>query len=211
MRVLKARHKEAADFLGSYLPSLPHGGIFFPTRDPLPLGENVMVEIRFPELTDRMVVRGQVVWRQAGRHRQKIRAGVGIEFLAGEAKKRDFLLAMARGEMNAEVAQRKFRRVPVEWRVDWRVKEERVQFSAVLDDIGAGGAFLRTPRLQDEGTALVIDLLPPGAAAPLSIEARVAWTRGGSGEEGVGVEFRCRDTGGLRRLKELVRRLESQA
>ena len=48
------------------------------------------------------------------------------------------------------------------------------------------------------------------AAAPLSIEGRVAWARQEPGLEGIGVEFRCRDTGGLRRLKELVRRLEGE-
>jgi len=46
---------------------------------------------------------------------------------------------------------------------------------------------------------------------PLDIEARVAWRRADPGNEGLGIEFRCRDTGGLRRLKELVRRLEQTA
>jgi hypothetical protein len=59
------------------------------------------------------------------------------------------------------------------------------------------------------GTQVVLELLPPGGAVSLSIEARVVWTRVEPGSEGLGVEFRCRDTGGLRRLKEMVRRLET--
>ena len=43
---------------------------------------------------------------------------------------------------------------------------------------------------------------------PLEIAGRVAWTRHTEGEEGIGVEFKARDAGGTRRLKELVRRLE---
>ena len=77
-----------------------------------------------------------------------------------------------------------------------------------LDDIGAGGAFIRSVSPPQPGTPLVLEVLPPGAAVPLSIEGRVAWARQDPGAEGFGVEFRCRDTGGLRRLKELVRRLE---
>lgn len=206
MRILKARYRTSADFLSHYQPSFPHGGLFFPTREDIPLGEPVVVEIRFPELFDRLLVRGFVAWRRAARRRLKIRAGIGIEFLPTEERKRDFLLAVARGELGGRQPQRRYRRVPVEWRVDCRVKQDRARFTAVLDDIGAGGAFLRTTMLKPEGTPLVIDVLPPGAAVPLSIEARVAWARQGSG---VGVEFRWRDLGGLRRLRELVRRLEA--
>ena len=41
-----------------------------------------------------------------------------------------------------------------------------------------------------------------------AIAGKVAWTRHTTGEEGLGVEFKTRDAGGTRRLKELVRRLE---
>ena len=52
--------------------------------------------------------------------------------------------------------------------------------------------------------------MPPGATAPQVIEGRVAWARNTPGAEGVGVEFRCRDIGGMRRLRELVKRIERQ-
>ena len=51
-------------------------------------------------------------------------------------------------------------------------------------------------------------MTPPGSLRPLEIAGRVAWTRHTEGEEGIGVEFKARDAGGTRRLKELVRRLE---
>jgi hypothetical protein len=55
---------------------------------------------------------------------------------------------------------------------------------------------------------VILDLTAPGGERTLSIEARVAWTRHTPGEEGIGVEFRCRDTGGARLLQEIVRRIE---
>jgi hypothetical protein len=40
------------------------------------------------------------------------------------------------------------------------------------------------------------------------IEGRVAWRRNAPEEPGAGVEFRCRDIGGMRRLRELIKRIE---
>lgn len=209
MRVLKVRYRSGREFLDAYQSAFLYGGLFYPTREAIPLGESVVIEVRFPELEDRVLLRGFVAWRRQGRYRVGQRAGVGVEFLAAERHKKDFLLEVARGEVARAVAPRRHRRLPIEVRVDWRVKEERSRHTAMLDDIGPGGAFLRTREMQPEGTPVVIEVVPPGAAAPLSIEGRVAWSRQSPGEEGLGVEFRCRDTGGLRRLKELVRRLES--
>jgi Tfp pilus assembly protein PilZ len=207
-RMLKVRYRNGGEFLDHYQSSFLYGGLFYPTREAVALGTPVVLEVRFPELEDRMILRGFVAWRRQGRYRLGQRAGLGIEFLAAERLKRDFLLSVARGEMAREVAPRRHRRLPIELRVDWRVKDARDRHSATLDDIGPGGAFLRTRDLAPEGTSLVIEVVPPGGAAPLAIEGRVAWSRESPGEEGLGVEFRCRDTGGLRRLKELVRRLE---
>jgi hypothetical protein len=58
------------------------------------------------------------------------------------------------------------------------------------------------------GTEIVLDIMPPSGLRPLAIAGKVAWTRHTTGEEGLGVEFKTRDAGGTRRLKELVRRLE---
>lgn len=208
MRILRVRYRSAAEFLSQYQPSFLHGGVFYPTREAVPLGEAVIIEVRFPELVDRILLRGFVAWRRQGRHRSKTRAGLGVEFLEAERHKRDFLLAFARGELPSAVVQRRHRRLPIDLRVDWRVKEDRSHHQSTLDDIGPGGAFIRTREFQPAGTSIVLEVVPPGAVSPLSIEGRVAWARQSPGEEGLGVEFRCRDTGGLRRLKELVRRLE---
>lgn len=204
MRILKARFGDGGELLRHYLPSLPEGGLFFATREALPEGTPVAVEVRFPELRGRVMLRGAVAWRRAGRHRTKLRAGVGVAFNPAEERKRDFLLAAAR---NGEAANaRRHRRLPVSLDVAFRVAgagERRGR----LDNIGAGGALIATDEPLAPGTELVLDVTPPGGLLPLAIAARVAWARP---EEGCGVAFRCRDAGGARRLRELVRRLETQ-
>ena len=209
MRILVARYRSTEELLERYLAQFEHGGIFYPTREGIPLGEYLIVDFRIPNLRDKLLVRGMVAWRRPGRRRTGVRAGIGIEFLSSEVAKKDFLLGLAAKEVDDLTGQRRYRRLPTEIRVDWRIPETPTRRLSQLDDIGPGGAFIRTRELQDIGTAVVLEVLPPGAHAPIAIEGRVAWNSRLPGHEGVGVEFRWRDSGGLRRLKELVRRIET--
>lgn len=208
MRLLVARFRSGAELLERTLKR-ENGGLFLPTRRVIEPGEPVLVDVRLAELRDHLLVRGVVVERQRGRRSGGVRAGLFVEFLASEAGKRDHLLALAQGQVAAGAAgQRRHRRLPIELRVDWRVPNQTERHISLVDDIGIGGAFLRTRELPEAGTPVVIELRPPGANTPQPIEGRVAWRRSTPGHEGVGVEFRCRDIGGMRRLRELVRRIE---
>jgi uncharacterized protein (TIGR02266 family) len=207
MRILRARYRSGEEFLRHYQPSLAGGGVFFPTREAIPLGTPVIVEFRFPGLCNKQLLRGFVAWRRAGKHRTKLRAGLGVEFLQTEAKRRDFVIAVAKGEI-VEMITRRHRRLPVTLVANWRVICDRDTHHSHVEDIGPGGAFLRTTDFLPPGTEIVLDVTPPGSLRPLEIAAKVCWTRHTEGEEGIGVEFKARDAGGTRRLKELVRRLE---
>jgi uncharacterized protein (TIGR02266 family) len=207
MRILRARYRGGDEFMRHYQPSLVGGGVFFPTREAIPLGTPVIVEVRFPGLCNKQLLRGFIAWRRAGKHRTKLRAGLGIEFLAAESKRRDFVIAVAKGEI-VEMITRRHRRLPVTLVANWRVICDRDQHHSHVEDIGPGGAFLRTTEFLPPGTEIVLDVTPPGSLRPLEIAAKVCWTRHTEGEEGIGVEFKSRDAGGTRRLKELVRRLE---
>jgi Tfp pilus assembly protein PilZ len=209
MRLLLARFRSGAEFLERYDATLEHGGMFYPTRRNLEPGTVVLIDVRMAEVRDHVLIRGVVVSRQRGRRLERQRAGLMIEFLASEEGKRDHLLRLARGESIPDAAaQRRHRRLPVELRVDWRVPTSSERHISLAGDIGTGGAFLRTPVQPAQGTPVVIELRPPGGTAAQSIEGRVAWVSQAPGHEGVGIEFRCRDIGGMRRLRELVRRIE---
>src|SRR5260370_7530836 len=82
MRILKAHFASGAEFIEQYLPALAAGGIFFPTRRPLAIGEPVVVSIRLGKRRSPMLLRGHVVWRRPGKHRTNTKAGIGIGFLA---------------------------------------------------------------------------------------------------------------------------------
>jgi type IV pilus assembly protein PilZ len=210
MTILKAHFATGAAFLDSYLADLANGGIFFPTRKPLALGEAVVISIRLGKRRSPMLLRGLVAWRRPGKHSTKTKAGIGIEFLPTEAQTREYLLSVARGDSSEQLARR-HQRLPVELPVTWQVPGELRDNRGTLLDIGRGGAFVRTGEPVPADPDVVLMVSPPGAEIAMPLSARIAW-RGRNdvgGEHGFGVEWKARDAGGNRRIKELVRRIEA--
>ena len=211
MTILKAQFPTGTGFLERFLPELANGGIFFPTRRLLAIGEQVAVAIRLGRRRSPTLIRGKVVWRRPGKHSTKIKAGIGIEFLETEAQSRDYLLGVARGDAEEMVARR-HQRLPVELPVMWQVQGVLQDKAGILRDIGRGGAFVKTANEQPlpaEGD-VVLMVSPPGAEVAMPLSARVAWKGHPGGEHGFGVEWKARDAGGTRRIKELVRRIEAR-
>lgn len=210
MTILKAHFANGPAFLEHYLRELGNGGIFFPTRKPLAIGEGVVVSIRLGKRRSPTLVRGQVVWRRPGKHSTKIKAGIGIEFLTTEGQTRNYLVSVAKGD-STEMMSRRHQRLPVELPVLWQVPGALQDNAGILRDIGRGGAFVKT-RTEDplpDETDVVLKVSPPGAEIAMPLQARVAWRGHPGGEHGFGVEWKARDAGGTRRIKELVRRIEA--
>jgi len=66
------------------------------------------------------------------------------------------------------------------------------ELTLVGADLSAGGTFLRCDVLLEPGETLALQFHPPGATAPLSAQARVAWVRRFAEEgtlPGMGIEF----------------------
>jgi len=208
MNILKAHLRSVTEFLDRYLPDLPTGGLFIPTRKPMTIGESVVVSLRLGPRSSTVLMRGSVAWRRPGKHRTKIQAGIGIEFLETESKTRDYLLSVARGDSNV-MSARRHQRLPLDLPVLWQVPGARQENTGVLRDIGRGGAFVMTEQTLDGETDVVLMMAPPGAEVAMPVAARIAWINPDrSSEPGFGVAWKARDAGGGRRIKELVRRME---
>lgn len=207
VQTLIAKYSSGPVLIEAYQWQFLHGGIFVPTRAGPDLGSQVIVDVRLPELKTSTLLRGYVAWRRPAHQGRRLRSGVGVEFLPSERRKRDYLLAVARGEV-VDMAQRRYRRVPVDLPIGWRSKSDTSLMSDTIDDISERGAFIRTRNFRPVGSVVLLEFLPPGSQASITIQGRVAWTHHTEGEEGIGVTFSCRDAGGARRLRELVRRLE---
>jgi type IV pilus assembly protein PilZ len=198
------------EFLAGYDATLPHGGVFCPTRRKANKGAPATVKVNLGRRQPPLVIAGRVVWRRPGRHLQKIRAGICVEFLPTEKAKIDYLLDLAKaGE--AVRSRRRHERLPVEIPVNWHLPGSGAPARGILRDIGRGGAFVRSNSPVPSDAEVVLELSPPGAQVAMAFTARVAWTAAQGGEPGFGVEWRARDAGGGKRIRELVRRLTSAA
>ncbi len=180
--------------------------MFVPTTTPLAEGDVVVVEVASPQLPNRVLVRGEVLaWRPA-RPRLRIRAGAHIRATRGEATKLAFLDDAMTGTLRP--ARRRQSRLPVSMPVRYRVDGTTGWHDAELRELSTGGALIaaapaRPPPL---ATKLTLEVEIPGSSAPLAIAATVEYA-GAAGTSGL--RFRARDSAGLRRLQELMRRVRS--
>jgi Tfp pilus assembly protein PilZ len=205
MQILKARFRGRDDFMEAYQNDRPHGALFVATTTPLDTSEDVIVELVCDGLPNKVLIRGTVVaWRPA-LPRLRVRAGATVEFAADEDEKRRFILAALAGDVTPP--KRKHTRIPVSVPVRFRLPGSAEQIVGELTEISVGGALLRCATIPKPpmGTEIVLELLPPGGAAPMPITGRVAYHTSSA----TGLKFIYRDGGGSRRIRELIRRIRS--
>jgi len=206
MQILKARFRNKRDFEEAYNGDLPNGGLFCPTTHALEEDEPVVVEIHFPGLANKMLLRGKVVWWRAALPRLRVRAGAMVAFVEAEREKRDYVLEIAAGK-RAEGTKRRHARIPIEMQVQWRPVDSPLLRESVLREISVGGALLVSEEQLQPGDEIVIEFTTPGGAHPISIAAKVTYRSAA----GSGLRFVYRDGGGSQRLREVVRRLIESA
>jgi hypothetical protein len=179
--------------------------IFVPTTDELEAGQQVIIELSSQLLPNKVLIRGTVQnWRPA-LPRMRVRAGATIELGADEQVKLTFLHEVFSGS-RTDVPRRRHLRLPVSVAVRYRVANSASFVESAISEIGVGGALLTTAEPLPIDTELTLEVMPPGAAAPIAIAGRVSYhvPSGGSG-----LRFVSRDGDGDRRLRELIRRLRA--
>lgn len=87
---------------------------------------------------------------------------------------------------------RRHKRKPIDVEIRCRDESGLGQLTFGSGDLSAGGAFLRSELLLEQGERLWLEFALPGRERPVRAEARVAWVRRfpASGQEGgMGIEF----------------------
>lgn len=206
MRLLRLRVRSADEWRTLVDGGVAPGTLFVPTTDRVGDGEEVLVEVTAPALPNKVVFRGAVhSWRPA-LPRLRVRAGASVHFADGEAHKRQFIDDALEGLRN-DVPRRRHDRFPVTVEVRYRVGASVDAQPGELTEVSAGGAMLVTSTPLPLGEDVILEIVPPGAAAPMTLAAKVSYhTPSG----GTGLRFVSRDGDGARRLRELVRRLVAE-
>ena len=204
MNILRVRCRSAEEFRSFYNSDHPDGILFCPTTTELQNETPVVVEIACKGLPNKVLVRGVVLsWRPA-LPRLRVRAGAMVRFAPEEAAKRDFVLETLMGARQATL-KRKHTRIPVGLGVRLRVGNARESVEAELREISVSGGLVAARIQPDIGADVILEIVPPGGVAPMSISGRVLY-HACPGQ--TGVKFMFREGGGSRRLRELVRRFK---
>jgi Tfp pilus assembly protein PilZ len=203
MQILKVRCRTPQEFLESYARDLPNGGLFCPTTVPLKVGDEVIVELNVDGLPNKVLVRGAVRWWRTALPRLRVRAGALVEFDPTEAEKRTFVLETLEGRREP-ARRRRHTRIPISVPVRFRRADSAEYRESALSEISVGGGVLHVIEPIELGTEVIVEVTPPGSAAPMAITGRVTYL---NETEGAGLKFVYRDGGGARRIRELLRRL----
>ena len=182
MKVLRTTFGSAAELVNHVRDVEDQGAIFVRTDDELRLDEEVLVEIDFPGLPHRALVRGAVSGFDA------LGAGAWVAFSPADASTRDFVLAVATGgiTVSGKVPRRHPRfsaDLPVSFKIPGGSEEQ-----ARAGDVGPGGTFVRTTTPPPVGTTVALRLGPAGNGE-LIVQGVVAWVQEDGDEPGMGVCF----------------------
>jgi len=203
MKILFARFTSAEDFLKHYDPVLEWGGIVVPTKAAVAPSTPVVVEVAFPGLPNRVLVRGLVV------DRDEERGGLVVKLANSELQKRDFLVSAARGDVGL-AWRRRHRRFPLRLRAGFREAEQAgtAPAEAQTEDLSGSGIFLRTPQLLKVRTPVVVVIDPGDGKGPIEVPGRVAWVRRDPPTSGFGVCFDNLSGEAMKRLRRVMRELK---
>lgn len=170
-------------FLQSYYDCGGSTGVWVPGSSLHDLGTMVDIEVAFAEEQIVLHARG-VVRSKRPSDRGSLRAGIGIDFLPGEHRTRDLILAFARGDK--DLVRRRSRRLPVV--IDIEADLPRGRRMEVTEDISRDGALVTFANPPGVGTIVPLILRPRDGAEPVEVRAEVRWRRTAE-RPAVGVRF----------------------
>ena len=194
MRLLTLAYPAASEFLSAYDASA--GTLTARTKTEAKAGDELLVEVAFPRLLNRPILRTKVTAVRNGE--------LVLAIDAGDTPTRDFLVKNARGEVKPEDGtHREHKRIPTWLPVEYA--HEGAPQKSVVEDLSAGGCFVRCPRPPNVAAPVTLTLFAPGDARPLLLSGVVAWVRDGD-DAGFGVEFDAPESPDGKRLRQLLRK-----
>ena len=200
--ILQLAYKGGMAFVDSYVEGRGDAGeLLVNTRANPPLGTELVAEVRWPGLPNRVYLRAFARGRRG--------EALVLRLHPDESLKRDFLINVACGTA-LRPSTRRHRRYCVRIPLEWRRFGTRVMASGIAEDLSAGGMLITAADTTVvTGDTLVLrirgkaDLVLTGTVQHL--ERRPA-----SGEVGLGVQFDNRGSEQQRTLRRILRSYSSR-
>lgn len=201
LRILYASYSSSAQFLDSILLEEDKTLLGVTTKASYQDGEEAILEIGFPKLPNRILLRATATQAPDG--------GDGLAwFVIDETDELqlDFLIAVASGRANASI-KRRHRRFPLRMGAQVKVDGgEGEPLRAQTADMATSGVALETDEPLPDGTRVSVVLDPGDGSEELVIAGTVRWHRASDSENAeVGIEFENDGSADMKRLRQLIR------
>jgi Tfp pilus assembly protein PilZ len=206
MKILYATFDSPDDFLGRLdlgEDAGSGGRLRVATKARYEKGEEIILEIGFPGLPNRILIRTAAVG--------PVKHGDDaiFQFAKVDEDKRDFLVAVAAGRATASW-KRRHRRFPVRLPARFVVEqgedaEVPLRGDAETEDMGSGGVSLKTARTLPDGAKVTVVLDPLDGSEEIEFTGRVVWNRQDDSVSGVGIQFDTLSGEAMKRLRLMIR------
>jgi hypothetical protein len=194
--IVLAAFPDGRSFLDAYEHTGPAGELAVITRVQPRSGTNVILEILWPALPNRIYLRARVYRRRLG-----LLARLHPD--AGPA--RDFLLQMARGNL-PHYYKRRQRRYCVRAPIQWRRFGGDPPSQGVAEDLSTGGMLISTKSASPPvGEHVAVRVPANNGGQDLVLTGVVRHVRPRTGDSAFGVQFEYRSSGEQQRLRRLLR------
>jgi len=193
--ILVAAFDSGDAFLHAYGHGGPAGEIAVVTRCSPPNGAEMVLEVTWPELPNRVFVRARVLRRSLG---------LIARLHADEQHSRDFLLRMAAGYA-VDYHARRHKRYCVRLPLSWRRFGETEMHDGLAEDVSVGGMMIVTSEPMPASGEHVAIRLPAPAGQDLIITGEVRHARPRADDQAFGIQFDHRESAEQRRLRQLLR------
>lgn len=202
MRILYATYASPEDFLKGLHNDGNDTLLAVTTKAAYRDNESTILEIGYPGLPNRILVRARAVPSPKNDDERKW-------FVINEEEELqlDFLIAIAAGKADASV-QRRHRRFPMRMEARVRVdgESDKDSLPAQTADMATGGVALETDAALPDGTKVTVVLDPGDGSGEIQIAGTVMWNREGEFQTAeVGIQFEKGSTEDMKRLRQLIR------
>jgi uncharacterized protein (TIGR02266 family) len=193
MRLVTLAYPAASDFLNAYDET--SRTLVAHTKTEAEIGENLIIEVSFPHLPNRPLLRATCCGIVNG--------GLRLELDDADSATREFLVKIAKGGADDGAIHREHKRFPTTLPVEFAIGALKTR--SHVEDLSAGGCFVRAEHPPHVGQSVSLEITPPDETPPMKLTGLVAWVRAGK-ESGFGVEFDPSESADARRLRTMLRR-----
>lgn len=85
--VIRMEFKDSRDLYQSYMPFIEGCGLFYPTKNPYKLDQEIFIFLQLPNNLGKFAVPGRIVWLNPPKEAVKRVPGVGIQLRGRETEK----------------------------------------------------------------------------------------------------------------------------